>query len=126
MEQNTEASTGDFLADPGAVGFVPQGPEGSDRAYAMTYQIAPAPFDLGVNQTMELYAYFNPRVKAYMLAVHLTRTSGEHSNWQTVNQPFLEHLRKRLLSWRSQTPETHDSYYRAGDALFEGAGDLTS
>ena len=73
---------------------------------------------------MEIYAYYDPHVKAHMLAVYLTRTSGEMSNWKTVNQPFLETLRKRLLGWRSQKPETHQAYYRQGEQLFANAAPL--
>jgi len=127
MHQNSEASTGQFLARLGPVGTVPARAEsGSEDAtnYAMLFDIAPAPFDLGVNQKMEVYAYYDPHVKAHMLAVYLRRTSGETSNWKTVNQPFLESLRKRLLGWRSQRPETHQAYYRQGEQMFANAAPL--
>jgi len=132
MRQNSEASTGKFLAKLGPVGRVPVSADeggdtavaGSERAYAMLFDIAPAPFDLGVNQTMEVYAYYDHRVKAHMLSVHLTRLSGERGNWVTVNQPFLESLRKRLLGWRSQKAATHEAFYREGEQLFADAPDL--
>ncbi|MCX5658714.1 MAG: FtsX-like permease family protein, partial [Planctomycetota bacterium] len=144
MKQNSEASTGKFLAKLGPVGRVPTtapapetpgtpgtpgaagspGKAADGRAYAMVFDIAPAPFDLGVNQKMEIYAYYDPRVKAHMLAVHLTRTSGEVGNWVTVNQPFLEALRKRLLGWRSQKAATHEAFYRDGERLFADALNL--
>jgi hypothetical protein len=90
----------------------------------MLFDVAPAPFDLGVNQKMEVYAYFDPRVKAHMLSVHLTRLSGEIGNWVAVNQPFLEALRKRLLGWRSQRASIHESFYHEGERLFADAPDL--
>lgn len=124
MKQNSEASTGKFLARIGPAGLVPMTDGHGERAYAMLFDIAPAPFDLGVNQTMEVYAYYDQRIKAHMLSVHLTRVSGETSNWVTVNQPFLEALRKRLLGWRSQKATTHESYFREGEQLFAGAPDL--
>lgn len=132
MNQNSEASTGKFLAKLGPVGTVPGDPKAAANDhvvaeatnYAMIFEIAAAPFDLGVNQTMEVYAYYDPHVKAHMLAVYLTRLSGEMSNWKTVNQPFLETLRKRLLGWRSQKPETHQAYYRKGELLFANATPL--
>jgi hypothetical protein len=93
----------------------------------MIFDIAPAPFDLGVNQKMEVYAYYDDHVKAHMLAVHLSRVSGELSNWTAVNQPFLEGLRKRLLVWRSQSAENQEAFYLKGAELFgtvaEGTGD---
>lgn len=129
MKQNSEASTGQFLAKVGAVGRVPAPAghavgDGHDRAYCMIFDIAPAPFDLGVNQKMEVYAYFDPQVKSHMLAVHLTRLSGEMGNWVAVNQPFLEALRKRLLGWRSQKAATQQAYFHEGEKMFVDAGDL--
>ncbi|HHN46022.1 MAG TPA: FtsX-like permease family protein, partial [Planctomycetes bacterium] len=126
MRQNSEASVGKFLARIGPLGKVKTSGGGEeDRfAWAMLFNIAPAPFDLGVNQKMEVYAYYDETVKAHMLAVHLTRVSGEKSNWVTVNQPFLEALRKRLLSWRSQRPATQETYCSQGAELFRYAPEL--
>jgi hypothetical protein len=134
MKQNSEASTGSFLAEIGPVGRVGKiRAENSDGepgepvdhvTYAMTFDIAPAPYDLGVNQKLEVYAYYDTTVKAHMLAVHITRITGERSNWLAVNQPFLESLRKRLLGWRSQKSDTHEAYYREGQRMFADAGDL--
>ena len=90
-------------------------------AFALIYDIAPAPFDLGVNQKMEVYASYNTKVRSHMLAVHLTRFSGEHSNWVAVNQPFLESLRRRLLAWRSQSAEIQNNYHTKGEEMFRGA-----
>jgi hypothetical protein len=124
MLQHSEASTGSFLARVGPVGRVDMKAADAEKAYVMLFDVAPAPFDLGVNQQMEVYAYFDQHVKAHMLSIHLTRTSGEINNWMAVNQPFLESLRKRLLGWRSQRRETHESFYRQGEALFSGAQDM--
>ena len=133
MRQNSEASTGQFLAKVGAVGWVPVEPASADpqasdpthsRAYAMVFDLAPAPYDLGVNQKMEIYAYYDHRVRAHVLEVFLTRLSGQNSNWVTVNQSFLESLRKRLLGWRSQRAETQAKYYRDGEQLFATAVEL--
>lgn len=133
MEENSEASTGKFLSKFVGRGMVPvrrQDPDdekGNDheKAYAIIFDISPAPFDLGVNQKMEVYACYNPRVRAHMLAVHLTRISGERGNWVTVNQPFLETLRKRLLAWRSQPADTQRRYYEKGEQLFANVQDLS-
>jgi len=134
MKQNSEASTGKFLAALRVVGRVPSKTGTGDsaeaqgdqphEALAMVYDITPIPFDLGVNQKMEIYADYDQRVKAYMLSVHLTRESGEVHSWTTVNQPFLEALRKRLLTWRSQRPEIQESYFVAGEALFRNSAHL--
>lgn len=136
MQQNSEASTGKFLARLRAIGRVPSQSVPVDdslenhsilkpgESLVMVYDVAPIPFDLGVNQKMEIYADYDPRVKAHMLSVHLTRESGDRESWTTVNQPFLEALRKRLLGWRSQRPDVQESYFVAGEKLFEDAGML--
>lgn len=143
MRQNSEASTGQFLASFRCVGRVPTARVSAEQArlgqaetvgekptpkdelaYVMVYDVAPAPFDLGVNQKMEVYAYYDPHVRAHLLAVHLARVSGEKGNWVAVNQPFLEALRKRLLNWRSQRLQTQQVYFEQGQKMFEGAEEL--
>ena len=138
MEQNSEASTGKFLSQNAHVGFVPIDHEGEvehpvetskqpsarSKAYAMVFDVAPAPFDLGVNQKMEVYACYRPKVRAHMLTVHLMHISGQPTDWVTVNQPFLEALRKRLLVWRSQPEHIEKSYFERGQQLFARATDL--
>lgn len=145
MQQNTEASTGKFLARAGPVGTVPADPDGAeaggergeatdpteeasddahDKALAMLFDVAPAPFDLGVNQRMEVYAFYDRRVGAYMLGLHLTRLSGQQGNWVTVNQPFLEAMRKRLLGWRSQRDDLQRTFCEQGEELFRNAQPL--
>jgi len=124
MEQNSEASTGRFLAQPRGMGIIAEHsdePHDASPTYVMVYDITPAPFDLGVNQTMELYAYYHAKVRAHMLSVRLTRTSGQTHNWKSVNQPFLESLRKRLLDWRSQRPDNQNDYRARGERLFNNA-----
>ena len=85
------------------------------------YSITPVPFDLGVNQRMEIYGYYQPRVRAYVLAVYLTRLKGEKSSWLVVNQPFMESLRARLLNWRSQSAANQEQFRIQGEALFAAA-----
>lgn len=123
MQQNSEASTGTFLSRAVALGPVGGGVPGKPT-YAMVFDVSPSPFDLGVNQRMEVYAYFDERVRAHMLSVHLTRLSGEKGNWVSVNQPFLESMRKRLLNWRSQKASTQAQYVERGQKLFEDAQPL--
>lgn len=137
MQQNSEASTGRFLATLGRVGWIPASSSAEDqpagspgrgaqagRVYVMLFDIAPAPFDLGVNQTMQVYAYYDAHVRAHMLSVHMQRISGQRSDWIAVNQPFLEALRQRLLGWRSQRPETQEHYYELGEKIFANAPQL--
>ena len=58
MDLNSEASSGRFLAQDARFGFVH---DVDDRkVLAMTYSVTPVPFDLGVNQRMEVYGYYRP------------------------------------------------------------------
>ncbi len=124
FELNSEASSGRFVAEPLGFGRVRErdGNEGAKQpVWAMVYDVSLAPFDLGVNQRVEVYAYFDDTVGAYRITMHLTRTAGEKSNWMTANQPFLEGLRKHLLRWRSQNALSQERYYEQGSTLFADA-----
>ena len=70
---------------------------------------------------MEIYGYYQPRVRAYVLGVYLTRIKGDKSSWLTVNQPFMASLRTRLLNWRSQSPANQEQFCRQGEGLFSDA-----
>jgi hypothetical protein len=122
MDLNSEASTGKFIAQDARFGTV-RDVDGR-KALAMVYDVTPIPFDLGVNQRMEIYGYFEPKVRAYVLATHITRTQGSDSDWMVVNQPFLESLRARLLSWRSQTQANQEQFRVKGEAMFANAPEL--
>ena len=116
MDLNSEASSGRFLAQDARFGFVHD--VDNRKVLAMTYSVTPVPFDLGVNQRMEVYGYYRPRVRAYVVAVVLTRLKGDKKSWLTVNEPFLESLRARLLSWRSQSSANQEQFRRQGEAMF--------
>ena len=125
FELNSEASSGRFVADPVALGRVPERDATSGRdVWAMIHDVSLAPFDLGVNQRTEVYAYFDPKVGAYRIAMHLIRRAGEESNWKTANKPFLEGLRKHLLRWRSQNQTSQERYFQEGLELFREAPTL--
>ncbi len=94
------------------------------KVLVMVYDVTPIPFDLGVNQRMEIYGHYDPRVRAYVLATHITRTKGSDSDWLVVNQPFLESLRARLLSWRSQSAANQEQFRQKGEAMFANAPEL--
>jgi hypothetical protein len=119
MDLNSEASSGQFLAQDARFGYV-RDREGR-KVLAMTYSITPVPFDLGVNQRMEIYGYYQPQVRAYVLGAYLTRVKGDKSSWLTVNQPFMESLRARLLSWRSQNKANQEQFRQQGEAIFANA-----
>jgi len=119
MDLNSEASSGQFLAQDARFGFVHD--RDGRNVLTMLYSITPVPFDLGVNQDMEIYGHYQPRVRAYVLRVHLTRVKGDKNSWLVVNQPFMESLRARLLSWRSQSLANQEQFRIQGEAMFAAA-----
>jgi hypothetical protein len=119
MDLNSEASSGQFLAQDARFGFVRD--RDGRKVLTMLYSVTPVPFDLGVNQRMEIYGHYQPRVRAYVLRICLTRVKGDKTAWMVVNQPFMESLRARLLSWRSQSLANQEQFRIQGDALFAAA-----
>jgi hypothetical protein len=122
MDLNSEASTGKFLAQDARFGYI-RDVDGR-KALVMVYDVTPTPFDLGVNQRMEIYGHYDPKVRAYVLTTHITRVKGSDSSWMIVNQPFLESLRARLLSWRSQSAANQEQFRRKGEEMFANAPEL--
>lgn len=122
MDLNSEASTGKFLAQNARFGHIVD-KEGR-KVLVMVYEVTPTPFDLGVNQRMEVYGHYDPKVRAYVLTTNITRTKGSDSSWMVVNQPFLESLRARLLSWRSQSPANQEQFRLKGERMFANTKEL--
>jgi len=112
----TEASFGDLIAL-----LEDKGCDKDDRGrdtYFLQYQIALAPFDLGVTQQVVFRGAYDERVQAYRIAMQTTRLSGQDTNWVTTNTPFLERLRTYLLHWRNLDASEHALYVQRADRLF--------
>jgi len=126
FELNSEASSGRFVAELLGLGRTRSADDSVHDypVWVMVYNVSLAPFDLGVNERVEIYAYFDPVVGAYRITMHMTRLTGEVSNWKTCNQPFLEALRKHLLRWRSQNERAQQRCYEHGERLFGDAPTL--
>jgi len=122
MDLNSEASFGQFLAQDARFGFVRD--RDGRNVLTMLYSITPVPFDLGVNQRLEIYGHYEPRVRAHVLRVHVTRIKGDKNSWLVVNQPFMESLRARLLSWRSQSLANQEQFRIQGEAMFAAGSEF--
>ncbi|MBN1669850.1 MAG: ABC transporter permease [Kiritimatiellae bacterium] len=113
----TEASFGDLIAELDAKR---RGRDADGRAdYALEYQMALAPFDLGVTQRVRFHAAYRERLQAYQVTMDSTRVSGQDANWLTTNKPFLEKMRTYLLHWRNLDDAEHALYAQRGEALFD-------
>lgn len=97
---------------------------GRDRrgmtTYRLRYNVALAPFDLGVTQHVVFTAAFSETVQAYRIVANIERISGQDTNWETVNKPFLERLRTYLLHWRNLEAAEHALFVKRGRELFAG------
>ena len=104
----SEASLGDILATlrSQTLGHDEKGRE----TYTLAYEVALAPFDLGVTQHVTFFCSFDAQVQSYRLTMTNVRMSGQDSNWVTVNKPFLERLRTYLLHWRNLNLAQHTVY----------------
>ncbi|MCR4572627.1 MAG: hypothetical protein K5787_02580, partial [Lentisphaeria bacterium] len=86
----------------------------------MTYNVALAPFDLGVTERLDFTTKYDEKVQAYRLVMMNTRMSGQDTNWTATNMPFLEKLRTYLMYWRNLTPAEHADFAKSGKAMFNG------
>jgi len=112
----TEASFGDLIAH--CTSCVKEADSQGREVLKVTYDVALAPFDLGVTQKLLFTTAYDDRVQAYRLILLNTRMSGQDSNWTATNQPFLEKLRTYLLHWRNLSPAEYTDFNRKGEELF--------
>jgi ABC-type antimicrobial peptide transport system permease subunit len=95
----TEASVGDIISH---LASRERGQDAAGReTYTLRYNLALAPFDLGVTQTVEFQAAYDDQLEAYRIRLRIDRVSGQDNNWVTTNRPFLEKLRAYLMHWRN-------------------------
>ncbi len=109
----TEASMGDLIASH------PSRNKGKDDkgrdTYSLSYDLALAPFDLGVTQRVTFTAAYDERVQSYGIMLTTVRVSGQDTNWVTTNKPFLEKLRTYLMHWRSLSKQEQSAYALAAE-----------
>ena len=112
----TEASFGDLIAN---LKETKTGVDADGReTLELVYDVALAPFDLGVTQELRFIVSYDTKIQAYRLAMINTRLSGQDSNWTATNMPFLERMRTYLMHWRNLSPAEHSDYARRGKELF--------
>jgi hypothetical protein len=115
----TEASIGNLVVsdEVHAIGE----DEAGRTTYSVAYNMALAPFDLGVTQHIEFVARFDEVVESYRVHMTITRLSGQDSNWSTTNIPFMEKLRKHMMNWRNLEATKHHEYVTEAQVYFEPA-----
>ncbi len=115
FDKHADSSVGDFVAELLACTH-----EGGDEDLKMTlrYDVALAPYDLGVTQIVTIETKPNTRVGAFMVEAESERRSGQEANWMATNQVFLNGIRKYLLHWRVLSREGQEAHMDHGMELF--------
>ncbi len=114
----TEASVGELIAN--LLERRRYRDDGGRDAYSMEYDLALAPYDLGVTQSIVFHLAYDEVVQSYRLRMEIERKSGQDTNWVTVNRPFLEKMRKYLIQWRNMGPPQHRVYVEQAMRAFDG------
>jgi hypothetical protein len=117
FNQYTEASLGDMIASPSDV--LTKKDHRDQPVFILNYELALAPFDLGVTQTVVFNAAFDEVVGAYRVSMSICRKSGQDSNWVATNKPYLEKLRRLLLNWRSLAISEREEHAMRAVNLFK-------
>ena len=112
----TEGSTGDLIAK---LLKKHQGRDEQGRpTYNLLYDLALAPFDLGVTQEVTFHAAYDEQVESYRVRMTVNRMSGQDTIWVTTNKPYLERVRSYLINWRNLDPPRHAFYSQQAQRLF--------
>jgi ABC-type antimicrobial peptide transport system permease subunit len=123
FDRFTEASVGEIIA---RLESRERGRDAAGReTYTLRYNLALAPFDLGVTQTVEFHAAFDDQLSAYRIRLRIDRVSGQDNNWVTTNRPFLEKLRAYLMHWRNLGASQQGLFVERGTQTHAATADAT-
>lgn len=86
---------------------------------SLRYNIALAPYDLGVTQNVTFITRYDEVVRSFRLHMDVDRISGRDTNWITTNKPFLERMRKFLIRWRNIDPTRQKWFVKNARQMFE-------
>ena len=93
-------------------------PENKYR-YCLFTTIWLAPFDLGVNQEMQMLMEPMGQYNFYTIKLEITRLNGEVTDWKRLNRRFLDGIRKQFLVWRTVSLEIKQDYEKQGKTTLE-------
>ena len=86
---------------------------------SLRYEVALAPYDLGVTQNVTFTTQYDEVVDSFRLHMAVDRISGRDTNWVTTNKPFLERMRKFLIRWRNVDPTRQTWFVKHAVAMFK-------
>jgi hypothetical protein len=112
---HTEQSLGDMMAT--FESFTVDTDDNGRPIYKLSYNVALAPYDLGVTQRVIFTMFYSEIVSSYRIELHNIRLSGQDTNWVTTNKPFLDNLRKLLMRWRNMDSTQHSWHIEQSENL---------
>ncbi len=117
FDSMSELSLGDIIATLRGV----QASEDAEGrpVLSLQYNMAMAPYDLGVTQQVTFVSKYDEVVKSFRLHMEVERVSGNVTNWVTTNKPYLERMRKFLIRWRNIDPTRQDWFVKHAVEMFE-------
>jgi len=116
FEECGEASLGDITAH---FMSVDETEDAEGRAiYQAEYEVAQAPFDVGVTQKVTVRAQHDELVGSHRMHLILERLTGQDMAWASTNRPFIARMRKLMLRWRNIDPTRQQWYVTCGELLF--------
>jgi len=83
---------------------------GEGRQLGLDADLALAPFDLGVTQAFELRSAPSEIPGIDLVAIRITRKSGQPKDWRRLNKVLLDDLRRQFLIWRALPHHTMELY----------------
>ncbi|MBM4038750.1 MAG: FtsX-like permease family protein [Planctomycetes bacterium] len=83
---------------------------GEAKQLGLDADLALAPFDLGVTQAFELRSRPSEIPGIDVVAIRITRKSGQPKDWRRLNKALLDDLRRQFLIWRALPHETMELY----------------
>jgi len=83
---------------------------GSAKELGLDAELALAPFDLGVTQAFELRSAPSEIPGIDVVAIRITRKSGQPKDWRRLNKVLLDDLRRQFLIWRALPHDTMEIY----------------
>jgi hypothetical protein len=114
LDAHREGSIGSFATDElQALGVG----AGAERFLELQGMVWLAPFDLGVRQGLRVCLAQTSVGDALEIRVEMTRHSGQHRTWLTLNRVFLGDLRRQLLGWRRVKAQRVLEYIESGKKL---------
>jgi hypothetical protein len=117
FEPLADQSTGDLMATLEEIKSAED--EAGHPVLSLRYNVALAPYDLGVTQDVTFTTQYDEVVSSFRLHMAVDRISGRDTNWVTTNKPFLERMRKFLIRWRNIDPTRQTWFVKNAVSMFE-------